>query len=1001
MITFVNVDISHGFCYNYSYDNNVMRWEIFFVATNAKTNSVKRKRTTTNTKKRQSTQKKKKQGLQSEVILLLIIAVSIILFLSCFGLCGKFGDICNYITFGLFGAIGYLIPFVLVGMSATILFIPSNFRRNIKLFGVCLILLAICTFAHLLSYRHFDPQITLEAYLKASLNGRSGGWFGALIYKPLCMAMDIIGTYVVTFFLLLIGVIILTEKSIIRFFKNLYTNTNSYGQVEEDERFVTLQKEREALRQEKLKARKEEQIIRQKEHELRKISGIEKKIDKRNERIEEQRIERMKKAAQPVSGITLDLLTKTIGVDEDKKKSTTKISTKKPQRKNHDDDHQLIDDIIITDYRDREFEKEDDVFANRQPIATTNFDDIDNLVDISEDENAQYNDERFFDREEPSKSPVFPVEYQDMTKITPSSEIDSFESLPLEENLALKGLQRAGQADHTIDSDGVRTVVTSSGKVIQYEVEGIPGTKKVVAASRDSDPHGIGEKRTDLDDDKIKINTYTPKKEHIFPSINLLNKPVRTGNEKSNKRELNETAAKLQQTLLDFGVGVTITNVSCGPSVTRYELQPEQGVKVSRILALADDIKLNLAAADIRIEAPIPGKAAVGIEVPNKENTPVLLRSIIESPEFRQSKSNISFAVGKDISGQTIVTDIGKMPHLLIAGATGSGKSVCINTLITSILYKAKPEDVKLIMIDPKVVELSIYNGIPHLMLPVVTDPKKATNALGWAVNEMTDRYQKFAEHNVRDIGGYNAKIETLLADNEENKLEKMPQIVIVVDELADLMMVAPKDVEESICRLAQLARAAGIHLVIATQRPSVNVITGLIKANMPSRIAFAVSSGVDSRTIIDGVGAEKLLGKGDMLFYPYGYPKPVRIQGAFVSDKEVTDIVAFLSKQTKEEGGQMRLNEDVITAPLPSEKTTKSDEMNQNDELFFEAGECIIMSQKASIGMLQRRFRIGFNRAARIVDQLALAGVVGEEEGTKPRKILMSEEEYREKFKA
>lgn len=384
-----------------------------------------------------------------------------------------------------------------------------------------------------------------------------------------------------------------------------------------------------------------------------------------------------------------------------------------------------------------------------------------------------------------------------------------------------------------------------------------------------------------------------PPAEYRIPPLSLLQKGKAATGDSS--RELKETAMRLQQTLNTFGVKVTITDISQGPSVTRYELQPEQGVKVSKIVGLADDIKLNLAATDIRIEAPIPGKAAIGIEVPNKENMTVALRDLLESKEFREFNSNIAFAVGKDIAGKTVVADIAKMPHMLIAGATGSGKSVCINTLIMSILYKAHPDDVKLIMVDPKVVELSVYNGIPHLLIPVVTDPKKASAALHWGVSEMEDRYRKFADYNVRDLKGYNKKIETMSVPEGEERPKKMPQIVIIVDELADLMMVCPGEVEESICRLAQLARAAGIHLIIATQRPSVDVITGLIKANMPSRVAFSVSSGVDSRTILDMNGAEKLLGKGDMLFYPQGYSKPARVQGAFVSDKEVSDVVDYL----------------------------------------------------------------------------------------------------------
>lgn len=491
----------------------------------------------------------------------------------------------------------------------------------------------------------------------------------------------------------------------------------------------------------------------------------------------------------------------------------------------------------------------------------------------------------------------------------------------------------------------------------------------------------------------VAADEAKPKKAYHFPPMNLLKRGNKTSGESD--AHLRETAMKLQQILQNFGVNVTVTNVSCGPAVTRYELQPEMGVKVSKIVGLTDDIKLNLAAADIRIEAPIPGKAAVGIEVPNKENSAVMLRDLLETAEFKNSQSKISFAAGKDIAGKVVVADIAKMPHVLIAGATGSGKSVCINTLIMSILYKASPEEVKLIMIDPKVVELSVYNGIPHLMIPVVTDPKKAAGALNWAVAEMMRRYQAFAEQNVRDMKGYNEKAASSPAiDGEELKM--MPQIVIIVDELADLMMVAPGDVEEAICRLAQLARAAGIHLVVATQRPSVNVITGLIKANMPSRIAFSVSSGVDSRTIIDMNGAEKLLGKGDMLFYPSGYQKPARVQGAFVTDKEVQSVVEYL----KNHNGDADYDNEIVQHVNTSEIGTgqglgTGSEENERDMYFTEAGRLIIDKDKASIGMLQRTFKIGFNRAARIMDQLCEAGVVGGEEGTKPRKVLMSKEEF------
>lgn len=495
--------------------------------------------------------------------------------------------------------------------------------------------------------------------------------------------------------------------------------------------------------------------------------------------------------------------------------------------------------------------------------------------------------------------------------------------------------------------------------------------------------------KTEKEPEQVKP-VHKPKKVYKFPPVSLLKR--NPGTASGGKSEYRVTAQRLQETLLTFGVKVTITDISCGPTVTRYELQPEQGVKVSKIVSLSDDIKLNLAAADIRIEAPIPGKAAIGIEVPNKEAGSVYFRELVESKEFKESQSAISFGVGKDIAGKTIIADIAKMPHMLIAGATGSGKSVCINTIIMSILYKAKPEDVRLIMVDPKVVELSVYNGIPHLLLPVVTDPKKAAGALNWAVNEMTDRYKKFAAMQVRNIKGYNDVVVKKNKEGIDPPMEKLPQIVIIIDELADLMMVAPGEVEDAICRLAQLARAAGIHMVIATQRPSVNVVTGLIKANIPSKIAFAVSSGIDSRVIIDMNGAEKLLGKGDMLYFPSNLPKPLRVQGAFVSDEEVENVVSFL----KENAEEVSYDESIAQATVSQESmsgNSKGDE--ERDSLFADAGRFVIENEKGSIGSLQRHFKIGFNRAGRIMDQLADAKVVGPELGTKPRKVEMTMEEF------
>ncbi len=544
-------------------------------------------------------------------------------------------------------------------------------------------------------------------------------------------------------------------------------------------------------------------------------------------------------------------------------------------------------------------------------------------------------------------------------------------------------------------SNGTRTVTTASGKIITRDVEDLWKRAERKQPLERGEDVSSGAEAAEMPSPEA-MEAAKPKKPYVFPPLSLLQRGGQQ--EENNREEIEQNAVILQQTLKSFGIGVTVTEVSVGPSVTRYELKPEQGVKVSKIVSLTNDIKMRLAAADIRIEAPIPGKSAVGIEVPNKNPQTVFLGDIFSSREFQEAKARIAFGVGKDISGKTIVTDIAKMPHLLIAGATGSGKSVSINTLIMSILYKYKPEDVRMIMVDPKVVELQIYNGIPHLLIPVVTEPKKAAGALNWAVAEMTDRYNKFAETGCRDLRGYNEKVEAVRKDPnvpEDQKREKLPQIVIIIDELADLMMVSASEVEDAICRIAQLARACGMHLVIATQRPSVNVITGLIKANVPSRIAFAVSSGVDSRTIIDMNGAEKLLGKGDMLFFPQGIPKPVRVQGAFVSDEEVQAVVDFLK-----ENSEQNYNES-ITASLNGQAQggASGKKGNDNDALFREAAEFIITSEKASIGNMQRKFRIGFNRAARIMDQLQEAGVVGPEEGTKPRKILISLDEFNEIF--
>ena len=474
-----------------------------------------------------------------------------------------------------------------------------------------------------------------------------------------------------------------------------------------------------------------------------------------------------------------------------------------------------------------------------------------------------------------------------------------------------------------------------------------------------------------------------------YPPVELLSKAGKK-TLKGGAKALTETATRLQKTLYSFGVSAKVENVSVGPAITRYELKPAEGVRVSKIANLADDIALNLAAETIRIEAPIPGKQAVGIEVPNKEKEVVHFREVLDSPEFKQNKSKLTIALGKDVAGNVQLADIAKMPHVLIAGSTGSGKSVCINTIITSIIYNAKPSEVKFVMVDPKVVELSVYNGIPHLLIPVVTDPRKAAGALAWAVQEMDDRYNKFASKGVRDLKGYNKAIE------KENEAGKLPQIVIIIDELADLMMVAKNDVEDAICRLAQKARAAGMHLVIATQRPSVDVITGLIKANVPSRIAFAVSSQVDSRTILDSVGAEKLLGKGDMLFFPSGAPKPSRIQGAFVTDDEVEKVVDFIKSN-----GTATYSEDILESIENSNKSDKELSAESNDDetdpFLMDAIQTVVETGQASTSFIQRRFKVGYARAGRIIDQMEERGIISGYQGSKPREVLMTLEKLNE----
>jgi len=646
--------------------------------------------------------------------------------------------------------------------------------------------------------------------------------------------------------------------------------------------------------------------------------------------------------------------------------------------------------------------------------------DYDTLREVREQERIR----RERERAKKQKRTFFKGVDFDETTISEKSESAKVKDVKeIKPDIKITGIEPSysGPIDINEESDGQYTYIEvrdKSGRPkktkepeVQYEDKGVDGdfspnerievskeAKKTMARK----PYGAGgnlvESGNNTDSSDNTDETFVMPKTHkkiryAKPKLDLLNRNA-GGRANVSRSELMDTANKLQQILKEFGVNVTVTNVSRGPSVTRYELQPEMGTKVSKITALTDDIKLNLAASDIRIEAPIPGKAAVGIEVPNNGRDTVGIRELIESKELRETESKIAFAAGKDISGKVIVADIAKMPHMLVAGTTGSGKSVFTNSIIMSILYRATPEEVKLIIIDPKVVEFGIYNGIPHLMTPVVTDPKKAAGALNWAVAEMSERYKKFAQTGTRDLKGYNEKISSgEFVDDEEH--EKLPQIVIIIDELADLMMVAAKDVEDAICRLAQLARAAGIHLIIATQRPSVDVVTGLIKANIPSRVALLVSSGVDSRTIIDMNGAEKLLGNGDMLFYPSGYVKPVRVQGAFVSDEEVKRTVDYLVEQNE----QVEYNTTLETKMVADTEAGEDAGDDGRDAYFKEAARLVIEKEKGSTSMIQRTFRVGFNRAARIMEQLYDAGIVGQEETNKPRRVLMSMEQFEIEF--
>lgn len=988
------------------------------------TTAVKTNKKTTAAKGYSSSAKRKKNHSKNQVQVdytilkdIAVIAVfvfCVILQLSCFFTGGGLMQLLHTYNFRWFGVMAYFMPLILFLLPCFI--IISNWHNSGLIQKVTASILLFLSIETILSI----------VYETSNIFTVGGGLVGHTLFGVLYSAFGIIGSFVIMIACLFISVVLFFGHSVVTQLqqnsKNAYRAVSSHHKLQQGRRKIRAQEKRlhreqeenEQLKMQRMRLenlQKQRQEILEKKNINREFVNIQLEESKRQEALnrellkeqgsqgkrelrtnteleeedrsmkevvlgkeEQKSAEDTNKVTQPSMFIEGEEITTPLRLD------TSNILEEEPQK--HDDGWVLETDDEVNEEDDLEF---DDISENIINKAMESSSDTESSENTSS-ENASFENVSFenVSSQNMSSDTVLTDAADETEEDISGASAAGDESVDY--RMLMRDTKNTGKHDED-ESVYTKTVRTATGKVITVELDGLPGENK-----RPKDSVKIKE-RLDQYDEKVVPIAYEEPKEYIFPSTDLLTPGTASGKGREElARSMQETADKLKRTLQDFGVGVTITNISRGPSVTRYELQPEQGVKVSKIVNLADDIKLNLAAEDIRIEAPIPGKAAIGIEVPNKEKQMVAFRDLLESDEFTKAKSKTIFAAGKDIAGKTVVADIEKMPHLLIAGQTGSGKSVCINTIIMSILYKARPSEVKLIMIDPKVVELSVYNGIPHLLIPVVTDPKKAAAALNWAVNEMEERYKKFAEHKARNIIGYNAQIDQIEDVPGKDRPEKIPQIIVIVDELADLMMTAGTEVEDAIQKLAQKARAAGIHLIIATQRPSVNVITGVIKANIPSRIAFSVASGIDSRTILDETGAEKLLGKGDMLFHPYYISKPVRVQGAFVSDDEVTEVVNFLTQQKNVRGGEINTNID-LQANMPGSSLPGGDQ----DELFETAGRFIIEQEKASIGNLQRHLRIGFNRAARIMDQLYAAGVVSKDEGTKPRKVLMKAEEFEE----
>ena len=851
--------------------------------------------------------------ISSDVKIITGFAIVILLELSNFSLIGRFGNAISGFMFGIFGLFAYIVPilvFIAIGF-----FIANVSSRNamMKLGAAIVLFITLCTFLQLV-YAGKDYGFRLTGVFNAcSMDKNGGGMLGGLFAAILYSTIGIYGAFIVVVALILISMVIISEKSLINSVKN--GSRQMYDSARKD---------------------------------------FKRMKDSSAERIAKKEQNKMERAKNTVRGVNLH----------------SKVTDENAVDANV---HELLQNgSLYRGYIDSE-ELEKTGAKNNNNVSNNGYNEGGQKKQYRTDYKPEFITDSRDNREDSEYSEHSDNSYEENFDEELSEVVRNGEFKPKEK---IEVSKAAKEVMKRKAFSGVPIKSASPVKDIPID-RPVPDVEKVI-----EQPKAVEE--------VSKGNKSGP---YSMPPLSLLRKGMMQKRRNGMRPgEISETAAKLQETLNAFGVKATVINESRGPSVTRYELQPETGTKVSKITSLSDDIKLNLAAADIRIEAPIPGKAAVGIEVPNAERDSVFLRDLIESEELSKHPSKLAFAAGMDIAGKVVVADIAKMPHMLIAGTTGSGKSVFTNSIIMSILFRAKPSEVKMIIVDPKVVEFGVYNGIPHLLSPVVTDPKKAAGALNWAVGEMGKRYKQFSKYNVRDIKGYNEKIKQMGYKDDNEQLEPMYQIVIIIDELADLMMVASKEVESSICRLAQLARAAGIHLIIATQRPSVDVVTGLIKANIPSRVALLVSSGTDSRTIIDCNGGEKLLGNGDMLFYPSGYVKPVRLQGAFVSDGEVQAVVNYLINNNKD----VEYNEEVAKAEIstPDNDNQTADD-DGNDVLFEEAARFVIEKDKGSTSMIQRMFKVGFNRASRIIEQLEKAGVVGPDEGTKPRKVLMSLEQF------